>query len=49
MNLYIMYTCFSLSASVRAYLGLQEDNLEEINPDSHPDYKVNERLYSNGT
>lgn len=26
--------------SVRAYLGLQEDDVSEIKPDSHPDYKV---------
>jgi hypothetical protein len=29
-----------LSASVRTYLGLQEDNVGEIKPDSYPDYKV---------
>lgn len=26
--------------SIRAFLGLEENALEEINPDSYPEYKV---------
>jgi hypothetical protein len=49
-NLYWYYThSFILAECVRTYLGLQEDDVGEINPDTYPDYKVKCNLINNGT